>query len=125
MVKINYPIHSCVARLKGEKPRASSLSLPVMNQRITVSNWDIRVQLPAHAPSNELDVRARCSSLPVLIQKELETQVASEQENVTTSSLRPLSRDLNATKSTYSEDSDSNSETDNFIREHEEFNSKL
>lgn len=96
-----------------------------MNQRMTVSNSDIQIRLPAHVPPNQLDLRSRCNSVPMFLQKELETQVAIEQEKATTSSPSPLARELSDMKSTNSEDSDANSETDNFIRESEETDSHL
>lgn len=118
-----YLVHSSVARLKEEKPRSSTVSLPAdVNQRRTVSNTDVQIQLAGNATPNQLDLRTRCNSVPLFLQKELDTPVTGE------SSLRPLSplaRELNDTKSTHSEDSDANSETDNFIRESEETTSKL
>ena len=122
-----YLMHKSVARLKGEKPRASTLSLPaVMNQRLTVTNPDIQIWSSARAQESAL--RSRCNSVPLFLQKELETQEAAEQgkASTSTSSLSPLARELRTTKSTYSEDSDANSETDNFIQEnYEEISSKL
>lgn len=113
-----------MARLKGEKPRASTLSLPaVMNQRLTVTNPDIQIQSSAH--TQELTSRSRCNSVPLFLQKELETHEASEQ-NASSSILSPLARELSTMKSTNSEDSDANSETDNFIQEnYEDFSSTL
>lgn len=125
-VQPSYLIHKSVARLKGEKPRASTLSLPaVMNQRLTVTNPDIQIRSSAH--TQELTWRSRCNSVPLFLQKELETQKASEQiASSSISSLSPLARELNTMKSTNSEDSDANSETDNFIQEnHEDFSSTL
>ncbi|KAL9968372.1 hypothetical protein ACROYT_G026738 [Oculina patagonica] len=125
-MKQPYPVHSSVARLKGEKPRASTLSWPAtMNQRMAVSNSDIQIRLPGHAPPNQLDLRSRCNSVPMFLRKELETQVAIEQDKATTSSPSPLARELSDMKSTNSEDSDANSETDNFIRESKETDSHL
>lgn len=121
-----YLIHKSVARLKGEKPRASTLSLPaVMNQRLTVTNPDIQIQSSAH--TQELTSRSRCNSVPLFLQKEFVTQKASEQNaSSSISSLSPLARELSNMKSTNSEDSDANSETDNFIQEnYEDFSSTL
>ena len=121
-----YLMHKSVARLKVEKPRASTLRLPaVMNQRLTVTNPDIQIRSSAHA--QESDLRSRCNSVPLFLQKELETQVASEQKASNyTSSLSSLARELGTRKSTNSEDSDANSETDNFIHENsDEISSKL
>ena len=121
-----YLMHKSVARLKVEKPRASTLRLPaVMNQRLTVTNPDIQIRSSAHA--QESDLRSRCNSVPLFLQKELETQVASEQKASNyTSSLSSLARELGTRKSTNSEDSDANSETDNIIKENsDEISSKL
>jgi len=122
-----YLLHKSVARLKGEKPRASTLSLPVvMNQRLTVTNPEIQLRSSAHAQGSAW--RSRCNSVPLFLQKELETQEAAEQRkaSTSTSSLSPLAQELSTTKSTNSEDSDANSETDNFIQEnYEEISSKL
>ena len=114
-----YLVHSSVARLKGEKPRASTLSLPVvMDQKRTVSNSDIQIRLPGHAPPNQLDLRARCNSVPLFLQTELDAQVTSKQEKATTSSVpSPLARELSEMKGSNSEESDANSETENFILE--------
>ena len=123
-----YLIHKSVARLKAEKPRASTLSLPaVMNQRLTVTNPDIQIRSSAN--TQELTSRSRCNSVPLFLQKELETQNASEQiasSSISSGSLSPLARELNTMKSTNSEDSDANSETDNFIQEnYDDFSSTL
>ena len=116
-----YLMHKSVARLKGEKPRASTLSLPLArNQGFTVANPDIHAQ--------ESPLRPRCNSVPLFLQKELETQEAAEQKKASTStfSLSPLARELSTRKSTNSEDSDANSETDNFIQEnYEDISSRL
>ena len=118
-----YLVHSSVARLKGEKPRSSTVSLPAdMNQRTTVSDTDVQIQLTGNATPNQLDLRTRCNSVPLFLQKELNTQVTSESSP---RPLSPLARELNDTKSNNSEDSDANSETDNFIRESEKTNSTL
>lgn len=121
-----YLMHKSVARLKEEKPRASTLSLPaIVNQRMVVTNPDIEIRSSAHA--YESDLRSRCNSVPLFLQNELETQVVSEQKkaSTSTSSLSPLARELGTMKSTNSEDSDANSETNNFIPENEEIFSKL
>ena len=123
-----YLIHKSVARLIAEKPRASTLSLPaVMNQRLTVTNPDIQIRSSAN--TQELTSRSRCNSVPLFLQKELETQKASEQiasSSISSGSLSPLARELNTMKSTNSEDSDANSETDNFIQEnYDDFSSTL
>lgn len=125
-VQPHYLMHKSVARLKEKKPRASTLSLPaVMNQRLTVTNPDIQIRSSAHA--QESDLRSRCNSVPLFLHKELEIQVANEQKASTyTSSLSPLARELSTMMSTNSEDSDANSETDNFIQEnYDEISSKL
>ena len=118
-----YLIHKSIARLKEEKPRASTLSLPVvMNQRLTVANRDIHIQSSAHAQESAL--RSRSNSVPLFLQEELKTQQAADQRKSTP--LSPLARELSATKSTNSEDSDAISETDNFIKENfDELTSKL
>ena len=125
-VQPTYLMHKNVARLKGEKPRASTLSLPaVMNQRLTVANPGI--QIPSSAHAQESDLRSRCNSVPLFLEKESETQAANEQKASNyTSSLSSLARELGNRKSTNSEDSDANSETDNFIQENsDEISSKL
>lgn len=118
-VQPHYLMHKSVARLKEKKPRASTLSLPaVMNQRLTVTNPEIQIRSSAHA--QESDLRSRCNSVPLFLHKELEIQVTY------TSSLSPLVRELSTMMSTNSEDSDANSETDNFIQENnDEISSKL
>ena len=120
-------MHKSVARLKEERPRASTLSLPaVANQRLSVTNPDIQIRSSAHAQESAL--RSRCNSVPLFLKKELETKEAAEQGKGSTSAsfVSPLARELSATKSTNSEDSDAISETYNFIEEnYEEFSSKL
>ena len=120
----SYLLPRSVARLKAEnviltgiKPRASTLSLPaVMREKMTTS--DSNSQIPSSLDG--FGPRSRCSSVPVNLQKELETETASEQGNVTTYFLSPLARDVDVTKSTNSDDSDANSETDNFIQKNNE-----
>ena len=124
----SYPLPRSVTRLKTEsvilvgiKPRASTLSLPViMSPKVTISNSTFQVP-----PSpNELDPRSRSSSVPVILQQESETaSTENKQERVTSHILSTLSRDLEVSRSMNSEDSDANSETDKFIPKSEETSS--
>ena len=115
-----FPEH--VTRLKVEKPRSSTLPLPVSNQRMTISNVEVEIRVTP--PPNDVDGRSRCNSVPVFLPEQ-----DTEQVNLDLPSLNSPSRDPNVMESSSSLESDANSETclekETFILDIEEYSSKL
>ena len=126
ILKVSHPylFPGEVTRFKVGKPRSSTLSLPVSNQRMTVSNVEVEIRVTPPVES-DLDGRARCNSVPVFVAKEDDI----EQINLNTPSLNSLSRDSSVTGSSTSLESDLNSETrlerETLILDIEDLSSKL
>lgn len=127
VLKVSHPylFKDQVTRLKAEKPRSSTLSLPVSNQRTTVSN--VNVEIRVTPPQNELDGRSRCNSVPAFLPREDAEDI--EQINLNLPSLESRSRDSSSMGSTHTLESDTNSESrlerEDFIMDIEEHSSQL
>ena len=102
------------------KPRSSTLSLPVSNQRRTVANIDVEIRVTP--PQSDSDKRSRCHSVPLFLAKE-------NIEDIEQINLDLPSRDSSDVESTSSVVSDANSETrlegETFIRDIENHSAKL
>lgn len=113
--------------LKPTRSRASTLNLPVKNQKITVSNLDIEILVTP--PPNNFNPRGRCHSVPIFLLNEPIAQ-SNDQNKVTMSWVNALPEEFSSIASNHSEeDSDVNSESPldgvSYIQEISGYSSKL
>lgn len=126
ILKVSHPylFPGQVTRTQLEKPRSSTLTLPVSNQRMTVSNMEVEIRVTPPELS-ELDGRVRCNSVPVFPPNDEDI----EKINFNLTSLNSPSRDSSVLGSNSSLESDLNSDTqlekETFIQDIEACSSNL
>lgn len=107
-----------VTSAKMERARSSTLDLPVMNQKMTVSDASVEIRVTPPSDNDNGGSRVRCNSVPAFAP----TGKAVQHRNLSAQLLNSQSRDSSATSSNSSLESDL---TDEIIQDIDHYTSKL
>ncbi|XP_067022503.1 uncharacterized protein [Acropora muricata] len=107
-----------VASVKMERARSSTLDLPVMNQKMTVSDASVEIRVTPPSDNDNGGSRVRYNSVPAFAS----TGKAVQHKNLSAQLLNSQSRDSSATSSNSSLESDL---TDEIIQDIDHYTSKL
>ncbi|XP_074622826.1 uncharacterized protein LOC141881070 isoform X2 [Acropora palmata] len=113
-----YLVPGQVTSVKMERARSSTLDLPVMNQKMTVSDASVEIRVTPPSDNDNGGSRVRCNSVPAFAS----TGKAVQHKNLSAQLLNSQSRDSSATSSNSSLESDL---TDEIIQDIDHYTSKL
>lgn len=104
ILKLSHPylFPGQVTSVKMERSRSSTLDLPVMYQKMTVSDASVEIRVTPPPENNSNGSRVRCNSVPAFAS----IGKAVQHTNLSAQPLTSLSRDSSATSSNSSLESD-------------------